>query len=495
MVTRRLTGTWAGLLVAAVALGACTTDPGPTDAEIAASEATEERFAACASLAADITQTLQEFVDQFAPATEQAGDGPDAQFPSVQDLQDAADRFAQRRAALGCGPREFQVLLGRAVEDLQGGGPLARAVVAQVRDQLLPTAGPPESVSVAPGEDLAAAVHDAGPGALVELEAGRHELDEPLMLLRPSRIVGAGSGRTTIVSEAAVTVLLQAGEGPLVLEGVTVAHEGSEPASVVVLAGGGYDLRDVVIRGGVTDDAGGSGWGLVVGVQGREGVTGPQQATDLRVTGNDAGGMTVTADRDPVVTGLEADGNGSCGICFSGAATGRFTRVRAHGNGVGILLAGDSAPELEDVDVSRNTEAGIVAEGPTAATVQDVRATGNGAVGVVLRGTSSVRIEGVAVTAHAELGILVEGAASPTVVDADVTGAPVGVLVRGEATPELEAVTVADVADAHLVWAATASGTITNATCDGEAPGLVLIEDADPEIGADVCDVVDQRDG
>lgn len=495
MVTRRLTGAWAGLLVAAVALGACTSDPGPTDAEIAASEAAEGRFAACASLASDITETLQEFVDQFAPAAQQAGDGPDAQFPSVQDLQDAADRFAQRRAALGCGAREFQVLLGRAVEDVQGQGPLGRAVVAQVRDQLLPTLGPPESVSVAPGEDLAAAVHDAGPGALVELEAGRHELDEPLVLLRPGRIVGAGSGRTTIVSEAPGTVLLQAGESPLVMEGVTAEHEGSEPASVVVLAGGGYDLRDVVVRGGVADDAGGSGWGLVIGVQGREDVTGPQEATDLRVTDNEAGGMTVTADRAPVMTGLEADGNGSCGICFSGAASGQLTGVRAHGNGVGILLAEDSAPELADVDVSQNAEAGIVADGPTGATVRDVRITDNGAVGMVLRGTSTARIEGAVVADHAEVGILVEGAATPTVADADVTGAPIGVLARGEAAPEVDAVTVTDVAEAHLVWAATASGTIANASCDGEAPGLVLLEEADPEIGDEVCDVVDQRGG
>lgn len=495
VVTRRLTGAWAGLLVAAVALGACTADPGPTDEEIAASEADEDRFAACASLAADITGTIQDFVDQFAPATEQAGDGPDAQFPSVQDLQDAADRFAQRRAALGCGAREFQVLLGRAVEDLQGQGPWARAVVAQVRDQLLPPSGPPESVSVAPGDDLAAAVHDAGPGALVELAPGRHVLDEPLVLLRASRLVGAGSDRTTIVSEAADTVVLQAGGGPMVLEGVTVAHEGSEPASVLVVASGGYDLRDVEVRGGVADEAGGSGWGLVVGMRGREGVTGPQRITDLRVTGNAAGGMSVAADRAPVVAGLEAEDNGGCGLCFSAAAAGEFSQVRLRGNGVGALLAGDSAPTMTDVEASGNADAGVVAEEATSGTMQDVELTANGAAGAVLRGSSTVWLTGLTASDHAEMGVLVEGTAAPVLADVSVAGASVGVLVHDAATPEVDGVTVTDVSDAHMVWSADASGTVNDATCEAEAPGLVLLERSAPEVGGDVCAVVDQRDG
>lgn len=495
MVTRRLTGTWAGFLVAVVSLGACTSDPGPTEAEIVASEAAEDRFAACASLAADITETIQDFVDQFAPVTEQAGDGPDARFPSVQDLRDAAEQFGRRRAALGCGAREFQVLLGRAVEDLQGEGPLARAVVAQVRDQLLPTSGPPESVAVAPGEDLAAAVHDAGPGALVRLAPGRHVLDEPLVLLRASRLVGAGSDRTTIVSEAAGTVLLQAGEGPMVLEGVTVAHEGNEPGSVLVVASGGYDLGDVEVRGGVVDDAGGSGWGLVVGMQGREDVAGPQRLTDVRVIGNDAGGMSVVADRAPVVSGLEAEDNGGCGICFFTTAAGEFTGVRLRGNGVGVLLAGDSAPTMTDVEASGNADVGIVAEGAARADMQDVELTANGTAGAVLRGSSTVRLAGLTASDHAELGVLVEGTAAPALVDVTVTGAPVGVLVRGEAAPEVDGVIVTDVTDAHLVWSADAAGTVDGVTCEADAPGLVLLERSAPEIGDDVCAVVDQRDG
>lgn len=505
MVTRRVAGVWAGLLVGALALGACTSDPGPTDAEIAASEAAEERFEACAALATDITEAVQEFVDGFAPIDDGVGPGAagaspgpdtaDAPITSVQDLQDAAETFGRRRAALGCGPREFEVLLSRAVEELEGRGPLARAVVAQVRDELLPTIGPSETVDVAPGDDLIAAVHGADPDALIRLAPGRHELDEPLLLLRPTRLVGAGSDRTTIVSDAPNAVLLQAGGGPLRLEGMTVAHEGDEPASVVVVAQGGYDLRDVVVRGGVADVAAGSGWGLVLGVPGQPDAPEVRQLTDVRATGNGAGGVAVGADRAPNVDGLEADDNQGCGVCFSDAAAGRFTGLALHGNEIGLVLAGDSAPNMADIEISDNTEAGIVVEAASSATVSDARVTANGAVGVVLRGTSTVQLTGLTIGDHVEVGLLVEGAAAPVVADVEVAGSPVGILARGESTPQVDAAVVSDVVDAHLVWGEQAAGRVADATCQDDTPGLVLLDAADPELGDDVCAVIDQRDG
>lgn len=508
MVTRRVTGALAGFVALALALGACTSESGPTDAEIAASEAAEERFGACAALATDIAGTVQAFVNGFAlgddtaspgdrrtPGDGGASPGPDSPALSVQDLQDAAETFGRRRAALGCGPQEFQVRLGRAVEELAGRSPLARAVVAQLRDELLPSVGPPETVEVAPGDDLVAAVHDADRDALIRLQPGRHELEEPLLTLRPTRLVGAGSGRTTITSDTPGTVLLQAGGGPLRLEGVTLAHEGDEPASVVVIAGGGYELRDVVVRGGTTDEAAGSGWGLVLGLPDRPGGTDLQRLTDVRSTGNGAGGVTVGAERAPVVDGLEADGNGGCGICFSSAATGRLTRLDLHDNGIGVVLAGDAAPDLEDVEVTDNTDAGIVAQGATSATVRDARVTANGAFGVVLRGTSTVQLEGLTITDHGEVGLLVEEAAGPDVADTRVASAPVGFLARGEAVPQVGGMVVSDVADAHLVWGEDATGRVAEVTCDDEPPGLVLLDAADPQVGDGVCAVVDRRDG
>lgn len=477
-------------LLVAVVLTACESGPSPQEqASIAAEEA---RYAACLDLAGDIAATLQSYVDQFAPQLE---GGVGTEIPAVEDLQAAAEEFRRRRSAAGCRAREFQLLLNRSLADLEGEGPLARAVVGRVRDEVAPVTGPAASVTVEVGDDLAAAVHDAGPGALIQLAPGRHELDEPLVLLREARIVGGGAPTTSIVSSAPGAVLLYAGDDRLTLTGVTLGHEGDESASVLVVPSGSLELRDVVVRGGVTDAAGSAGWGIVLGAgASSEGAASEQLLDGLVAEGNQAGGVAVTGGA-PTLRDVRSTGNGGCGICWLEGAAGTLSEAELHDNEVGLSLTGASAPSVTDLTATGNQRAGVVIEGSDdGAEFEDLALRDNGAVGMVVRGDATPRIAGVVIDGHDEAGVVVEGASVPSVTGLEVRGGAVGLLVREEAAPEVVEVTVADVVDAHVVFAGDSGGSLRDVTCSAAAPGIVLLGATSVDVSEAGCEVVDQRD-
>lgn len=481
----------APLLATLVAISGCTSG-GPTPEELAASEADARRAASCDELATDIADVLQGYVDSFAPATEDEGLVP--RLPDDAALQEAIASFQQRRGRLDCDPLAFQTALNRAVDQIQGSGPLGRAVVAAVRDRVVAIPGPAETVTVQPGDDLADAVHDAGPGGVIRLAAGRHELDEPLVTLRATHLVGAGSGRTTIVAAAEGSVLLHLGAVPLSLEGVALVHEGDETASVVVVASGGYHLRDVELRGGVADDERSAGWGLVLGGGDNELAASDDQALqDVTVADNEAGGV-VAVDRAPVMTGLAATDNDGCGVCYLGAAGGSVTGGTLTSNLTGMSIAGTSTPSLVEVAVTGNREIGVLVEDKAAPTIEGITVTANGPVGIAVTGDASVRVSGGTVTDHGEAGLLAEGDSTASFTGVAVGAGTLGVLVREGASAAVVGVDVTDVADASIVFAGRSGGTVEGGSCAAGLPQVVLLDATTVEVGATSCEVLDQRD-
>lgn len=481
------------LVIALLLVATGCTTAGPTPEELAASEAEERRAASCDELATEIADVLQGYVDGFAPATEDEELVP--QLPDDAALQEAIASFRQRRDRLDCDPRAFQAALHRAVDGVQGSGPLGRAVVAEVRDLVVAMPGPAATVTVEPGDDVAAAVHGAGPGAVVRLAAGRHELDEPLVTLRATSLVGEGSGRTTLVAGAAGSVLLHLGAVPLSLEGVALVHEGDEAASVVVVASGGYRLEDVELRGGVADDGRSAGWGLVLGGGDQElGAADDEVLQDVTVADNEAGGI-VAVDRAPEVAGLTATGNGGCGVCYLGAAGGSVTGGTLSSNLTGVSVAGTATPALVDVTITDNSELGVLVEGTTAPTIEGATITANGPVGIAVTGDASVTVRGGTVTGHGEAGLLAEGDSTASFTGVGVDNSTLGVLVREGAAVAVVAVVITDVADASMVFAGRSSGTVEGGSCAAGVPHVVLLDATTVEVGATSCEVLDQRDG
>lgn len=444
--------TWGTALVCVVALlsGACATGDAPTDVP-STLDPQEVRFRQCGLLAERIGDDLQAWVDQFAaPETEtEGGDEPapaglelDEQGP---DLAALAQDYRRRRASLGCRDREFQLQLSLELERLDGEGPLVRGVAAAVRAQALATAGPAQTVTVSPTDDLQAAVLDAQPGALVELAPGTHTLDEPLVLLQPVTLVGAGPDETMVASEAAGVALAFLGTGQLQLQDLALSHTGDEAASVMVLTAGTHRLARVRISGAVADDTGRTGYGVVVGGA----AEGEQHRFDeVEVVDNAAGGIAIADAATPTVVGGTVSGNGGCGVCYLGRAGGSIRATTVRENDIGILVSSSATPRVVRAEVRDNGDAGVVVEQQASGVFAELRLEANG---------------------------------------------DVGVLIRGEATPELVDVTVAAHDQAAFIFTGRSRGSVEGGHCVGVALGIVLLEESDPDVSSAGCAVRDER--
>jgi nitrous oxidase accessory protein NosD len=437
--------------VCAVALlsGACsswasTDEPTPEEA------AQERRSRGCGALAADIAEAVQAWVDDFAPAaaaTDEGGD-PGIVEPGT-DLPVVARNYQERRDQLGCRPREFQHQLTREMARVEGEGPVGQAVAAAVRAQALATAGPPRNVEVGPDDDLQAAILRADPGAVVRLAAGEHVVDEPLMLLQPVTIVGAGRDETAVVSSAEGAAIAFIGEGGIRLEDLEVRHTGEAPASVLVFTTGSVELARVRAAGGVADESGTSGFGVVLGGAAATDAGAPQELDDVEVVDNAAGGIAVVDEAAPTIVASTVRDNAGCGVCYLGVAGGQLRGGTAIGNEVGVALGNTADPIIERLEAHDNTTAGVVVEAQASGTFEDGEVLANG---------------------------------------------PIGVLVRDEAAPTLVGLTVEDHGDAAIVFGGTAGGTVRDVVCGGGGLAIVLIESAEPDVADAGCPVQDERD-
>lgn len=99
-------------------------------------------------------------------------------------------------------------------------------------------------------EALATALQSATPGTTLRLPAGRFELPARAILRRALRIQGAGAGATTLVGGGAAWALRVDELAYLMLEDLTLLHEGASPSDLLVVAGGHASLKQVVVSGG-----------------------------------------------------------------------------------------------------------------------------------------------------------------------------------------------------------------------------------------------------
>lgn len=442
---------WSTALVCAVALlsSGCSSW-GATDELTPEEAAQERRFRGCGALAAEVADAVQAWVDDFAPddgTTEE--DGAAAIGEPDTDLPVVARNYQERRDQLGCRPREFQHQLANEMARVEGEGPVGRAVAAAVREQVLASAGPPRNVEVGPDDDLQAAILGAEPGAVVRLTAGEHVIDDPLMLLQPVTLVGAGRDETTIASSAEGAAIAFIGEGTIRLEDLEVRHTGDAPASVLVFTAGAVQLSGVRAAGGVADEAGTSGFGVVLGGVAPTDAGAPQELEDVEVVDNAAGGIAVVDEAAPIIAGATVRDNAGCGVCYLGVAGGQLRASTATGNDVGVALGEMADPSIEQLRASDNRSAGIVVEAEATGRLQDADVRGNG---------------------------------------------PIGVLVRDEAAPTLDGLTVEDHAEAAIIFGGAAGGSVRGAVCGGDGLAIVLLETADPDVADAGCPVQDERD-
>ncbi len=218
-----------------------------------------------------------------------------------------------------------------------------------------PTVGPIHLEADGSGEyaTLEEAVQNAPEGAALILGSGSYYLAQPLAINKSLHLVGAGMGRTEIVSEAEGYVIRFSGAGPFSAEGVTFRHQGQAVADVVIVDGGVVSLAHCRFTGAVSGEGGDEGVGLWL----RGEANGLAQG--CVVEGNGIG-IRVSEQARPSLERNLCAHNAGAGIAYLDDGGGLARQNECSENGsVGILVAGRAEPTLEDNLCADNGDVGI----------------------------------------------------------------------------------------------------------------------------------------
>lgn len=429
--------------------------------------------ALCTEATRVVAGAVQEYVDLFAGL-----DGFEQEIPAAPDPAGLTEQFTQVRTDLvanDCLLDDARASLQAELAGIEADGPLATAVSAAVRSTAMRAFGTeiaPDG-TVAPGDDLAAAVSATPPGGTVRLAAGEHRLDQTLYLLQDVTITGAGREQTRLVSTAGRAGVLVPRAATVGLSGLTVEHRGKRAASVLVVWAGRLHAEDLVLTGATVpadaararpgDTTTGSGLTLAGRARAR--------LEDSVVADNARSGV-VAADRSRLsARDLELRDSGLCGLCALDTTRSTLTGVSASGNTAGVYLAGRARASIRSSLVSDNLEAGIAVQQRARATVTDSRALDN-----------------------AGFGLGIEGDGSAELVDNVVRGSGrVGILLNGTAGAEVAGNDLADNGGADLVVNGSGVTTVRDNTC-GSAVQVVLTGGVDPELSGNRCTVQRQAE-
>jgi parallel beta-helix repeat protein len=436
--------------------------------------------AACADAAPSLVRRLQQYVDAIArPITGAPADG-------VVDVAVATEAYAAQLNRLGCDRAAQRLRLTRALGALTGSNAVAKAVAATLRARLGDDPlEEPVRRELRAGEDLSAVAAGLPAGSTLVLPPGRLRLPDPLVLLQPLTIVGAGRERTTVASSARDFAVLHLGPGQLVLRALTIAHEGGAAASLVVVPAGGYVLASVRLTG-ARGSGGAGGNGILVGVR-RAGAAGAAAITASDLSHNTGAGLAVAVADSPSVTRTTFAGNGACGVCLRGAARGRYVGNRFTDNGIGIDVGDVAAPVLIDNDITRSRSVGLSLRGRAGGSATGNTLTASRVAGIVAKDAVTTRLERNRLSGHDKVGAAFTGTTRAVFSANEVTGAGVGVQIDGSAAPVISGNVLRGSRRAAGLVAGTSAPSVSGSRCVGSALGWVVSAGARPVFGRDAC--------
>lgn len=420
--------------VALVALVGCGGDGSREATPRSSDPAASDTEAECAAAVASIVSATERYVRSYehgraVTVATGAEEGPSttttAPVGDPDTLTEAGFRAALADAETvlaeqGCRPTRTRADLAAGLSRVSAGGPVPDAVLRQLTASLTGEAATaPTVTAVAVGDDLRDALARSPDGSTLQLDAGEHQLDGPLVLLAGIEIRGAGRDATTIVStapEAAVLVLTGRRVG---LAGLTLRRQADAPGSVVL--GGppaSVVVSDARLTGGRADSEGEGGAGVLMYATGDDaagrGTT--LEVTDAELRDNEAGIVLTGGHRSSIVGAVFAS-NGQCGICFLGPSDGSVEDSAFDGNGVGIAVAGTAAPSLLRISVNGG-EVGLQASDSAAPAVEGATISGSSRAAVIYSGPVGGSLSGVSCV-NVPFGIVVDAEAAPHIGDVD----------------------------------------------------------------------------
>jgi hypothetical protein len=445
--SRRAPGFSAGagaiLLSVVVLLGGCTDTPSDTPPTETAQSSGPD---GCAVAVAAIVDATQRYVDGFGPvddveaapsplpsataaAPRSSPASPSASAtPADPDavFQEALTRARGALDSAGCRGTEVVALLEEGLADVTAQGPVAGAVLRQLRASMTGAAKPePTTLEVAPGDDVLAAVATLPAGSTLVLGAGTHTLDDVLVLLSPITVRGSGVGATMLESTAVDFGVLAIANGRVELKDLTLRHLGKAPANVV-LAGPSVSLvaTGVAVSGGVAQKDGTGGAGILMyDPQSRPGgAETTLEVTDSELFENGSAGIVLTGGHVASIESSTFRGNGQCGVCFLEGSSGSVQGGTFSNNGVGVAATGTARPTVLDSTVAEG-EVGIQASDDAVPVLRGVAIRGSSRAALIWSGRAGGLIEDVTCS-DVRFGLVVGPDVAPTVRDSSCRLAP-----------------------------------------------------------------------
>lgn len=438
------------------------------------------RATPCGAVAAAVVDAIQVYVDSFGGIDANAVDAT-TNIGAAQ-LQQTAARLRTDAQQKGCETSELVELIRAELLRLRGGTPVQDAVAATFKSDPLGALDPSDpgrrEFSVSTAAELADAVARAGTDSVIRLGAGTYKLTAPVVLLRPVTLIGAGADTTTITSDVSGVTLLTAIDGDVHLQDLAITHSGQQASVVVMIAGGGYDLRGVRIAG-ARGANGNGGFGLVLRPSEQPLDTRPttQRLTDVTLADNDGGGLVVGGRQAPTIESVTVTGTAGCGLCFVEESAGSVTNATVTDAAVGVRVDEGAAPTLARVSTS-GTQVGLALTGSGSVRVSDAALTG-GAIGLQATGSGQLDLLRARITDPTELGVRLSGTTATTLNDLVISGeVPVGVAVVAQAEADFTGGSIETSGEAAFVCGEQASGTALGLTAKGQRLGIQLTDTA-----------------
>lgn len=457
--------------------GAPSSPPSPTPTAAPAST--------CEDLAVQIVDAVQDYVDSFAGVD--AGGVANAANARQGEFAETTAALRERGDTLGCEPDGLADLVRAELARLEGGTPVQDAIADTFRADPLGTVDPsdpqPVVTTVSSGPELAAALLTVGSGSQITLSPGEYVFTAPLVVLRAVTLIGAGADETRISSSSPGAALIVATTGDLRLVDLALAHVGEEPASVALVASGGYAFERVRVSGARSDTDGVGGFGVVLRPDANP-LTGGgtlQRLTDVEAADNEGGGIVVGGTAQPTITGASITGASGCGICFVESGGGTVEDSQVTGVQAGLRVDDDAAPAVARLTVVA-AQAGIAVTGAGAPTVRNSDLEAN-ATGAEITGTGRPFLADSRITGSLDVGVRVSGRSRALLSGLSVTGSTTaGLAVVADAQPRVTGGEIATTGEVGAIWAERAAGTADGVTVRGARLALQFSDESAPEV-------------
>lgn len=343
--------------------------------------------------------------------------------------------------------------------------------------------------------DIASALVDMEPGTTIELASGTYNLSEPIVIEQSMRLVGAGLEETTIVSTAPDWAVVFVGDGPFILQDMSVFHTGNESADAVVVIDGLFLLSDCQLSGAdyLTDDDIGAGAKLLGTARGE---------VNRCVANNNEAGIAVADQSIVDLTNNTCSDNEFVGIVFFGESSGTATANECLNNGTdGVQVWDTASPILNNNVLSFNDEAGIAYFDESAGEATGNDCSANGLYGIYVDNFSGPYLERNRCNENADSGFVFFGESFAVAVNNECSDNDFyGMIVADAAAPILTENDCNRNGDSGLANFDESSAIISSNECAENLIGIYVQETASPDLNNNNChdnveaDIEDERE-